>query len=120
MSEEKITMAIDTKKYGIRIHKGLFRQLGEPRNIQILVNPAERRIAIQAASNDYSGGRTHRIREKRMQSDHSYEIYSRVLVRKLQELAPEIEENHDYRLTGEAVPSRKLAIFSLDSLQRID
>ena len=120
MSETKLTMAIDTKRYGIRIHKGLFRQLGEPRNIQILVNPAERRIAIQAASNDYSGGRTHRIREKRMRSDHSYEIYSRVLILKLQELAPEIEANHDYRLTGDVIPARKLAIFSLDSLQRMD
>lgn len=26
-----VTMAVDTKKYGIRIHKALFRQLGEPR-----------------------------------------------------------------------------------------
>ena len=25
-----VTMAVDTKKYGIRIHKALFRQLGEP------------------------------------------------------------------------------------------
>ena len=28
-----VTMAVDTKKYGIRIHKALFRQLGEPRYI---------------------------------------------------------------------------------------
>ena len=33
-----VTMAVDTKKYGIRIHKALFRQLGEPRYIQLLVN----------------------------------------------------------------------------------
>ena len=31
-----VTMAVDTKKYGIRIHKALFRQLGEPRYIQLL------------------------------------------------------------------------------------
>ena len=120
MSETKITMAIDTKKYGIRIHKGLFRKLGEPRNIQLLVNPTERRVAIQTASNDYSGGRTHRITEKRMQSDHSYEIYSREFIQKLRELAPEIEENHAYRLTGDVIDSLKIAIFSLDTLQQID
>ena len=32
-----VTMAVDTKKYGIRIHKALFRQLGEPRYTAHLV-----------------------------------------------------------------------------------
>lgn len=42
-----VTMAVDTKKYGIRIHKALFRQLGEARYIQLLVNPDDGVVAIQ-------------------------------------------------------------------------
>lgn len=49
-----VTMAVDTKKYGIRIHKALFRQLGEPRYIQLLVNPDEGVVAIQTVDKEMS------------------------------------------------------------------
>lgn len=64
-----VTMAVDTKKYGIRIHKALFRQLGEPRYIQLLVNPDDGVVAIQTVEKEMSGGQTHRIVEKRMHSE---------------------------------------------------
>ena len=47
-----VTMAVDTKKYGIRIHKALFRQLGEPRYIQLLVNPDDGVVAIQTVEKE--------------------------------------------------------------------
>ena len=115
-----VTMAVDTKKYGIRIHKALFRQLGEPRYIQLLVNPNEGVVAIQTVEKEMSGGQTHRIIEKRMLSENSYEIYSRSFVRKLRELEPGIEEGGAYRLTGSIIPSRKIAVFPLRTLQRTD
>lgn len=115
-----VTMAVDTKKYGIRIHKGLFRQLGEPRYIQLLVNPDERVVAIQTVEKETSGGQSHRIIEKRMQSEKSYEIYSRAFIRKLREVSPEIEEGKAYRLTGNIIPSLKTALFPLKTLQRVD
>ena len=115
-----VTMAVDTKKYGIRIHKALFRQLGEPRYIQLLVNPDEGVVAIQTVEKEMSGGQTHRIIEKRMLSENSYEIYSRSFVRKLRELEPGIEEGGAYRLTGSIIPSRKIAVFPLRTLQRTD
>ena len=43
----EVTLAVDTKKYGIRIHKALFRQLGSPSQIQLLVNPEAKLVAIQ-------------------------------------------------------------------------
>ena len=49
------------QKYGIRIHKALFRQLGEPRYIQLLVNPDDGVVAIQTVEKEMSGGQTHRI-----------------------------------------------------------
>lgn len=115
-----VTMAIDTKKYGIRIHKALFRQLGEPRYIQLLVNPDDAAVAIQTVEKETFRGQTHRIVVKRMQSESSYEIYSRAFIFKLREVAPSIEDGGAYRLTGNIIPSLKAAVFSLDTLQRMD
>ena len=113
-------MAVDTKKYGIRIHKALFRHLGEPRHIQLLVNPVESVVAIQTVEKEMSGGHTHRIKEKRMQSESSYEIYSRPFIRKLREVAPNIEDGCAYRLSGSIIPPLKTAVFSLKTLQRMN
>ena len=85
LSNITVTMAVDTKKYGIRIHKALFRQLGEPKHIQLLVNPNEGAAAIQTIEKEMSGGQSHRIVEKRMHSERSYEIYSRLIIRDLVE-----------------------------------
>lgn len=115
-----VTMAVDTKKYGIRIHKALFRQLGEPRYIQLLVNPDDGVVAIQTVEKEISGGQTHRIAEKRMQSENSYEIYSRPFIRKLCEVEPRFEDGGAYRLAGNIIPSLKVAVFSLKTLQRMD
>ena len=115
-----VTMAVDMKKYGIRIHKTLFRQLGEPRHIMLLVNPVKGAVAIQTVEKEKSGGQTHRICEKRMNSEHSYEIYSRSFVRKLCEVAPGIEDGHAYRLSGSVIPTLKTAVFFLNTLQRMD
>ena len=67
-----------------------------------------------------SGGQTHRIVEKRMHSENSYEIYSRPFIRKLREVEPRIEDEGAYRLTGSMIPSLKVAVFSLKTLQRMD
>ena len=115
-----VTMAVDTKKYVILIHKALFRQLGEPKHIQLLVNPKEGAVAIQTVEKEMSGGQSHRIVEKRMQSERSYEIYSRLFIRKLCEVEPSIEGGGAYRLTGSFIPSLKTAVFPLKTLQRMD
>ena len=120
MGNAGVTMAVDTKKYGIRIHKALFRQLGEPRYIQLLVNPDDGVVAIQTVEKEMSGGQTHRIVEKRMHSENSYEIYSRPFIRKLCEVEPGIEDGGAYRLTGNVIPALKVAVFSLKTLQRMD
>ena len=119
-SSIQVTMAVDTKKYGIRIHKALFRELGEPKHIQLLVNPDEGIVAIQTVDEERSGAQTHRIVEKRMLSEHSYEIYSRPFIQKLREMDPNIEDGCAYRLVGNVISSMKTAVFPLKTLQRMD
>lgn len=119
-SNASVTIAVDTKRYGIRIHKALFRQLGEPKYIQLLVNPYEGIMAIQTVEQELSGDQTHRIVEKRMSSEKSYEIYSKSFIRKLREVEPRIEDGSTYRLWGNLIPSLKVAVFSLKTLQRTE
>ena len=76
----EVTLAVDTKKYGIRIHKALFRQLGSPSQIQLLVNPEAKLVAIQPVEKGTPGKQGHRIVASRMQSERSYELYSRFFV----------------------------------------
>lgn len=120
VSRTTVTIAVDTKKYGIRIHKALFRRLGKPRQIHLLVNPVEGAVAIQTVEKEMSGDQAHRIREKRMQSESSYEIYSRPFVQKLREVEPDIKDGCSYRLSGSVIPPLKTAVFSLKTLQRMD
>ena len=114
------TMAVDLKKYGIRIHKSVFRLLGEPKYIQLLVNPDEMIVAIRAVDSAFPGDSTHIINEKRMYSESSYEVYSRFFVNKLCEVVGGIAAGFTYRLTGEVIPSQRMAVFSLKTLQRIE
>jgi len=115
-----VTISVDTKRYGIRIHKVLFRQLGEPKYIQLLVNPAERVVAIKTVEFERSASQTHRIDEKRMHSEHSYEIYSRSFICRLREVEPGIADGAVYRIAGVIVPSQNMAIFSLKTMKRMD
>lgn len=115
-----ITMAVDLKKYGIRIHKTVFRMIGEPKNIQLLVNPTAKSVAIRAVSESYSRDQTHRINKRRMRSDSSYEIYSKDFVKKLCMVVGGLDEGYGYRLTGRIIPEENMAVFSLNTIQRFE
>ncbi len=115
-----VTMAVDLKKYGIRIHKTVFRMIGEPKNIQLLVNPTAKCVAIRAVDESYSRDQTHRINKRKMLSDSSYEIYSKDFVKKLCMVVGGLDEGYCYRLTGRIVPEENIAVFSLNTIQRFE
>ena len=117
---ETVTMSVDLKKYGIRIHKTLYRLIGEPKYIQLLVNPDEMIVAIRGVDKSVPKDSTHKINVKRMYSEASYEIYSRFFVCKLCEVVGDIKEGYSYRLSGEVLPSQGMAVFSLKTLYRIE
>ena len=116
----EVTLAVDTKMYGIRIHKALFRQLGSPSQIQLLVNPEAKLVAIQSVESGTPGKQSHRIVVSRMQSEKSYELYSRLFVQRLRTLVPELEDGRAYRLHGHVVSSMRVAVFPLETLKRVD
>ena len=119
-SKTPVTIAVDLKRYCIRIHKNVFRMIGEPNNIEFLVNPIAKYVAIHAVSESAKGIQLHRINKQRLKTCHSYEIYSKEFVTKLCMIVGGLDEGCGYWLKGKIVPEEDMAVFFLKTLQRIE
>ena len=113
-------ISIDLKKFRIRVHKESLHLIGDPRYIQFLVNIKSRLVAIRAIEKEQVDLQTHRIDQARIESDNSFEMYSRPFIDKLCEEFNCFTEGNSYRLTGAAIQDERIVVFSLDSLQKID
>lgn len=118
--KEQATISIDLKKNRIRVHKAMLHKLGDPKYIQLLVNPESRAVAIRCVDVPLSGEPIHKVTEQKLRSDNSYEIYSRSFLLKLSELEPSIGTSGLFRMDGDVFPSKKMAVFYLRTLRRID
>lgn len=113
-------ISIDLKKFRIRVHKESLHLIGDPKYIQFLVNINNRLVAIRAVEKEQVDLQTHRVDQTRMESDFSFEIYSRPFIERLCKEFDCFKEGNTYRLTGTAIQSERIAVFPLDSLQKID
>ena len=77
-------------------------------------------MAIRAVEKEHVDLQTHSIDQTRMESESSLEIYSRPFIERLCKKFDCFDEGNSYRLTGAAVQSERIAVFPLDSLQKID
>lgn len=113
-------ISIDLKKFRIRVHKESLHLIGDPKYIQFLVNIDSRLVAIRAVEKEQVDLQTHKVDQTRMESDFSFEIYSRPFIERLCKEFDYLGEGNSYRLTGTAIQSERIAVFPLDSLQKID
>lgn len=114
------TMSVDLKKFRIRIYKTVIHQIGDPKYIQLLVNPDEMAVAIRSVEHELSGDQTHRVSERQLRADNSVEIYSRPFISKLCEVVSGLNVGYSYRLSGVVIPAEKTVVFSLKTLQIIE
>lgn len=110
-------ITIDLKKYRIRIHKSSLHKIGDPGYIQLLVNPANKKVAIRALETCYSNDESHRVRKQVMASDNSYEIYSRKFMTDLSHLVGKLDKGCCYHLSGCVIESEKLLVFDLNTIR---
>ncbi len=101
---------IDMKKCRIRIHKTTLKNMGKPEYIQLLVNPDNRRIAICSA--DKNTSQVHRIVWSRI-VDNSFELYSKYLIEKLNEVGIDWNPEGSYRILGLVLPRKGIACFNM-------
>lgn len=113
-----VSMTVDLKKYRIRIHKASLHFMGDPSYIQLLVNPETRVVAFRAVQ--LGDEHAHRVNQRLIRSDNSYEIYSYSFIRKLKELVDGLTVGNSYRLTGSIYQADRTAVFPLDSIQRVE
>lgn len=117
-TQQQVTIAVDLKKYRIRIHRNTLALLGTPKYIQLLVSPSAKMMAIQGV--DTRTRFTHRVNLSALRPDNSYEIYSSLFVSQLLALVTDLDDKCTYRLTGEIIAAENAAIFSLSTLQEVE
>lgn len=117
-AQQQVTIAVDLKKYRIRIHRNTLALLGTPKYIQLLVSPSAKMMAIQGV--DTRTRFTHRVNLSALRPDNSYEIYSSLFVSQLLALVTDLDAKCTYRLTGEIVAEENAAVFPLSTLQEVE
>ena len=120
MEDTHVTLSVDMKKHRIRLHKVTYRLIGQPKYIQLLVNPDAKVVAVRAVDKMSKENQAYKINKVRMDSDNSYELYSRSFVEKLWELTDGLDSGYAYRMNGKVYLSQNTAVFSLKTLHRTE
>lgn len=114
MSTEKTIkpiIFIDQKKMRIRIHRTTLTALGNPKFVQILVNPKDYYIVIKSAT--AKDRLAHRVKTSINSKHYSMELYSKDLILKFREVCEWLLPSEQYRISGEIIASESLARFNL-------
>ncbi|MCC8014012.1 MAG: hypothetical protein LIO87_02360 [Eubacterium sp.] len=102
------SLCIDLKKNRIRIHRHTLRLLGNPKYIQILVNPSDGKIALRKSDRkDYLA---HKIYHS---TEDCIEIYSSALIENLMAVNENLIFNRSYRLYGNIDVRSEMVLFSI-------
>lgn len=115
-----VSISFDLKKYRIRMHKSMLHLLGDPLFIQLLIDPDNLAVAIKAVDKLSSGDQTHKVSPETLKSDNSVEIYSRYFISRLNEVVKVLDDGNLYHMYGVAIPSEKVAVFSMKSLKKAE
>ena len=107
----KPTIAIDLKKFRIRIHRNTAYYLGNPEYVLLLVNPEECTLVI-IKSNQFDP-RAHRLTYENGQKQNTTELYSRALLENICDLSDNLNKDKTYRIFGEMIPYESIARFSV-------
>lgn len=105
------TLLIDFSKFRVRLHKKTLAAMGKPEHILLMVNPNDKTIAIMQGTSDSPAA--HHLNYKLFTGGRCVEIYSRSFVKKLLDVNPEWKEKNSYRLTGQIIPGKSIALYSM-------
>lgn len=111
------SIVVDYRKNRIRIHKAALHELGNPQFVQLLVNPAERSLAVQNCQ--ASDPTAHRIPASIYTGKVCCEIYSRSLMQQLL-FCSDWSNDSVYRMYASAFIDKQLLVFRIDDSIVID
>ncbi|MBQ6217192.1 MAG: hypothetical protein IJK53_07385 [Erysipelotrichaceae bacterium] len=117
MSEKHPAISIDFKtRKRIRIHKATLQLLGDPKYIQILINPKSNAIAIR--SGDPTDPLSLRVR-RGLSDDGCHEVCSLDLTNSLMHMYKNWEDGKSYRINGEMAGNENIALFFIRNMTEI-
>lgn len=114
----KISMAIDVKRYRLRIHQGTLKALGNPPFLQLLFSPKRKAIVVLSREKQVPNGQEIRVVFDRKNRPGSCDIYSKELMDRIRNQFSGIDQRGLYRLTGFEVPEEHGVFFPLSTLSR--
>ena len=110
-------ISIDLKKSRIRIHRITLSLLGDPSFVQLLINPNIPEVVIHKSfEEDYLA---HKVTYEKFKTD-SYELYSKELIYRINQVSPNLQPNNSYRIEGILDKKGTLARFKLLNAVRIE
>ncbi len=115
-----MSIAIDLKKFRIRIHKSTLRGLGEPKIVQLLFNPDRRALLISCPTKSISESQDEKVLFDKAGTDGTYQLYSRSLIKRMQKICPGLEDNCLYHVHGTYIKNMNAAFFSIDNCIRVE
>lgn len=118
--ELKTQLTIDCKKYRLRLRKDMLSLMGNPKYVQLLVNPERSLIALHGVDQELKDCEVIKVANRDVHPDNSHEIYSKLFVEKLCDLADGLDYGASYRLTGQLLAEDRVAVFSLQSAEPIE
>ena len=117
---ETITMAIDMKKYRLRVHKQTLRLLGSPPFVQLLFSTTRKAIVILSRPTIVPNGQEIRVTFDKPDTSGTFDIYSKELISRIKKQFPELDGKGLYRLTGFEIPDECGVCFPLSTLSKTE
>lgn len=119
-SQQPIVMTIDTKKPRLRIYKATIHQMGNPKYIQLMINPDSRFLALRGVDQHTPGQREIQVDRQVANTEDCVDWYSTSLIAQLCSAFHEIENGNSYNLTGRIVAKERAAFFDVSTLALIE
>lgn len=117
-TSQQPVLCIDLKKNRIRVHKVTLHMLGGPDFIQLLVNPSSGLLAIKGTiPEDHLGLKVHK---ELLTDGNCYEIHSKELMKTLQEVRSDWQNNHSYRIYGKCNEKSGIALFAMKDIVQME
>lgn len=111
-----IQLSLDCKKNRLRIHKATFPLIGNPKYLQLLVNPEAKQLALRGVDRELKQCTTIKITYRKGSPDSTYELYSNELISELKQLFPDLNPSTTHHLPGRIYPDEQLVVFSLTEI----
>lgn len=112
------SITLDFKKYRIRITKQTVNMMRYPDNIQILVNPEHKLIALRATENKSKDSQ--KIKRGPEYKREEYELFSKNFLEELLSISSDLKAGKTYRVTGSFIDSENMSIFDINSARLLE